>query len=132
MDIKTYQKEAYQAIQQHESKKDEILNWAIGLSEEVGEVMNLLKHRFWASEDLSKEELAKEAGDVLWYLSALCTSLDVDLDTAAQINIAKLQHRHGKEFSKEGSIARHAKEEAFVNTEKYQELVTKLSLMEKR
>ena len=40
-----------------------------------------------------KKELMKEAGDILWQLSGLCTIMGWNLDDVAQINIDKLASR---------------------------------------
>ena len=128
MGIKEYQKRTYIAIQPHTDEKDEILNWSIGLSEECGEVMNHIKHRCWGNEPINKIEIAKEIGDVLWYLSALCTVLNLDLETVATLNMRKLEHRFGGEFSEAKSQARHEQELKFKDTEEYKELVSKLDL----
>lgn len=39
------------------------------------------------------EELMKEAGDILWQLSGLCSVMGWDLDYIAQLNLAKLADR---------------------------------------
>ena len=39
------------------------------------------------------EELKKEAGDILWQLSGLCTVMDWSLEDIAQMNLDKLQAR---------------------------------------
>ena len=126
MKIEEYQKRAYIAIQPHTDKKDEILNWAVGLSEECGEVMNHIKHHCWGHEDLNLIEISKEIGDVLWYLSALCTVLGLDFETVATLNMRKLEHRFGGVFSDEKSKDRHNLEQKFKDTEEYKELLAKL------
>lgn len=126
MTFEEYQVRTYVAIQPHENKKDEILNWAIGLSEEIGEVMNHLKHGFWGGEQLDRVELAKEVGDILWYVSALSSSLELDLSTVAELNVSKLEHRFGKSFDNEKSQARHQLEKKFGDTEQYRLLMGRL------
>ena len=126
MTINEYQKRAYIAIQPHTDKKDEILNWAVGLSEECGEVMNHIKHHCWGHEDLNLVEISKEIGDVLWYLSALCTVLELDFETVATLNMRKLEHRFGGVFSDEKSKDRHNQEQKFKDTEEYKQLIEKL------
>lgn len=128
MEINEYQKRTYIAIQPHTDQKDEILNWSIGLCEECGEVMNHIKHHCWGHEDINDVEIAKEMGDVLWYLSALATVMNLDLETIATLNMRKLEHRFGGEFSDEKSKARHEQELKFKDTEEYQQLVSKLNL----
>lgn len=39
------------------------------------------------------DSLIKELGDVLWYISALSKELGYDLQTVAEVNIAKLTNR---------------------------------------
>lgn len=129
MTLKEYQKSAYTAIQYHEDEKDEVLNWAIGLAEETGEVLGLLKHKYWAGEDVSLTELAKETGDVLWYLAALCTIFGLDLETVAELNVGKINHRHrAGEFSVERSHLRHELETKYESTEEYKKPVERLKI----
>jgi NTP pyrophosphatase (non-canonical NTP hydrolase) len=40
-----------------------------------------------------RQEIAKEIGDVLWYIAALCTDLNVDMEAVAQGNLDKLNSR---------------------------------------
>jgi NTP pyrophosphatase (non-canonical NTP hydrolase) len=42
---------------------------------------------------LDKEDLKKELGDILWYLSAVATDLGIDLDDVATTNYEKLKSR---------------------------------------
>lgn len=131
MKIREYQEKAYIAIQPHTDKKDEVMNWLVGLTEEVGELASLFKHQYYGGEELSKEEVAKEAGDVLWYLSALCTALALDLDAVADLNMSKLHHRFalGK-FDNNASGERHALEQKFTETEEYKKIMECLHLKE--
>lgn len=129
MDLKDYQKLSYRAIQPHTDNKDEVLNWAVGLSEEVGEVMSLLKHRYYGGERWKDEEMAKEIGDVLWYLSALSTACNLSLEAIADLNCKKLQHRFPDcEFTKENSSERHVLEKRFDETEECRQILSRLKL----
>ena len=40
--------------------------------------------------------IVKELGDVLWYVAAIATELDIELDDVAQININKLNDRKAR------------------------------------
>ena len=40
-----------------------------------------------------RKEIAKELGDVIWYLSQLCTKLNLDFEEVANMNIEKLYSR---------------------------------------
>ena len=90
MDLRKYQRESYIAVPPHSGVKDEIANWAVGLSEEVGEVNNVIKHFLWNGEPIDKAKLVEECGDVLWYLNAMCTVLGIDFNVVAELNVSKL------------------------------------------
>ena len=70
---------------------------ALGLGGEVGEVLNKVKKvmRDNGGEitDEFRMDLKKELGDVLWYVAALASELDLDLDEVAEGNIKKLYSR---------------------------------------
>ncbi len=69
---------------------------AMGLAGEVGEILNKLKkvHRDKIPLDESlKEDMTKELGDVLWYLSALASEFNINLNDIAEKNIEKLFSR---------------------------------------
>lgn len=93
MDIKDYQEKSYMAIQAHEDNKEEIMHWAIGLGEEAGEVLSVIKHKYYGGQ-FSIEDLVGELGDTLWHIAALCTACGLDITDVAEYNIAKLRHRY--------------------------------------
>jgi NTP pyrophosphatase (non-canonical NTP hydrolase) len=74
-------------------EKLEIMYPALGLAGEVGEVLNKIKKHYRDGTDLDTEDLKKELGDILWYLGALATDLDIDLADAAEGNLSKLASR---------------------------------------
>lgn len=43
-----------------------------------------------------KQEIVAELGDILWYISAMCTELGVNMDTVAEKNIDKLFDRRDR------------------------------------
>ena len=66
-----------------------------GLLEEAGEVAGVFKRVFrgdFPSTDLGPK-LAKELGDVLWYLSMICEDNGWQLEDIAKDNIDKLESR---------------------------------------
>lgn len=71
---------------------------ALKLAGEAGEVAEKIGKRLRDKngdlEDAEfKRELAKEIGDVIWYLSALSSDLGIKFDDVAERNIAKLLSR---------------------------------------
>lgn len=129
-EIKTfeqYQKESYTRLNEHPTAELRTLNWAIGIGEESGEILGIIKHVIFGGEPMdivNKMKLAKEVGDILWYLSALCSHYNISLEACAKLNVAKLEHRYefGTQYSKEMSQQRHVKEIAFAETEVYKQL----------
>lgn len=77
-----------------------MLVWnALGLAGEAGEVAELVKKGVFHRHSIDRAKLEKELGDVLWYASALCTALGLDLGDIMQINIEKLKVRYPNGYS---------------------------------
>ena len=69
----------------------------LGLADEAGEVVGKIKKVMrdhgGVINDTHKEEIAKELGDVLWYVAQIATELNISLKTVAVGNIEKLYSR---------------------------------------
>jgi NTP pyrophosphatase (non-canonical NTP hydrolase) len=69
----------------------------LGLANEAGEVAGKIKKIFRDKDgvigETDRAALKSELGDVLWYISQVCTELDISLDEVADTNIAKLMDR---------------------------------------
>src|SRR3712207_753179 len=69
----------------------------LGLANEAGEVAGKIKKIFRDKGGVIAEEdrqaLKYELGDVLWYLTQICTELDLTLEEVAAANIEKLFSR---------------------------------------
>lgn len=79
---------------------------ALGLAGEAGEVIDLLKKVEGHGHQLEHHKLLHELGDVLWYVAAIATYYNLNLDTVAIENIAKLRRRYPEGFSTEASKGR--------------------------
>jgi NTP pyrophosphatase (non-canonical NTP hydrolase) len=70
---------------------------ALGLAGETGEVLEKIKKVYRDNDgrlDSDKvDAIAKEIGDVLWYVAALCRDLDITMDDVAESVLAKLRSR---------------------------------------
>jgi len=70
---------------------------ALGLAGEAGEVAEHAKKTIRDDggevSDARRDAIAKELGDVLWYVAQLATELDLDLDAIARGNLEKLLSR---------------------------------------
>lgn len=67
---------------------------AIGLAGETGEIMEQIKHGIFHQKGLNVQHLKKELGDCLWYISAICTKLNLTLSEVMEANIEKLKKRY--------------------------------------
>lgn len=84
-----------------------MLVWnAIGLAGEAGEVADDVKKAVFHRAGVDRDVLKKELGDVLWYVAALCTKLDVSMSEVMERNIAKLKLRYPDGYSSAASAAR--------------------------
>jgi NTP pyrophosphatase (non-canonical NTP hydrolase) len=79
---------------------------ALGLGGEAGEVLDLVKKGVCHRHGLDREKLKKELGDVLWYVSALCSKLGFTLEEVMQANIDKLRQRYPEGYTAAASQAR--------------------------
>ncbi|MEA2313973.1 MAG: hypothetical protein QOI03_665 [Solirubrobacteraceae bacterium] len=70
---------------------------ALGLAGEAGEVAEHAKKAIRDDAGIVSDErrdaMAKELGDVLWYVSQLASELDLDLEEIARANLEKLLSR---------------------------------------
>lgn len=72
----------------------------LGLTNEAGEVAGKIKKIFRdkggqiTPED--REALKQELGDVLWYLTQICTELGLTLEEVAEANLTKLFSRQAR------------------------------------
>lgn len=103
-----YQRNAWRTANQILRPKAQLLNGLLGLCGEAGEAADILKKHLYQGHELDKVHLAKELGDVAWYLAISAKALGYDLDTILQMNIDKLRERYPKDFDPELSINRKA------------------------
>jgi NTP pyrophosphatase (non-canonical NTP hydrolase) len=72
----------------------------IGLFGECGEIAEkikkIIRDKHNKVSEADKMEIKKELGDVLWYISALCSELKLSLNDVAESNINKLQSRKAR------------------------------------
>ena len=69
-----------------------VLYPTLGLCGEAGEIAEKVKKQV-RDNNFNRHEVAKELGDVLWYLANLAIDIGYNLDEIANINIEKLSSR---------------------------------------
>lgn len=103
MKVNDYQEKAMYYLNDKIKQEDLLLNSAMGLCGEAGEVIDLIKKEKFHGHELDKNELIKELGDVAWYLAQAATALDIDLEDILQVNLNKLALRYPNGFSEKNS-----------------------------
>jgi len=93
MDFKTYQTKANSTAIY--DAKFSILYPTLGLAGEAGEVAEKVKKIIRDNKQIvdEKEDIAKELGDVLWYIAAIGRDIGYSLEVIAEMNIEKLSDR---------------------------------------
>lgn len=97
----TYQKEVMRTAAGMPG--DLLQNGVMGLCGESGECVDLVKKYLFQGHELDKEHLAKELGDVAWYLAVTAEAIGYDLNVILQMNIKKLRDRYPNGFEEERS-----------------------------
>jgi len=96
MDFTTYQKQSRRTAL-YPDQGHNFIYPVLGLTGEAGEVAEkikkVLRDKAGIISEEDKQEIAKELGDVLWYVSQLTSELGLDLTDIAQGNLDKLQSR---------------------------------------
>ncbi|MCK4967989.1 MAG: nucleoside triphosphate pyrophosphohydrolase family protein [Candidatus Aenigmarchaeota archaeon] len=106
MNFEDYQKKSRETVF-YPNPDNNFVYPIIGLTGEAGEVANVikgfLKEGQGAINEKNKERVAKELGDLLWYIAQLATEFGLSLDKIAESNIEKIMLRKKNgEFSKFG------------------------------
>lgn len=69
----------------------------LGLAGEAGEtadkIKKLLRDKDGLATDTDKKEVAKELGDVIWYVASIARYLDIPFSEVAKMNVEKLSSR---------------------------------------
>lgn len=79
---------------------------ALGVAGEAGEIADIVKKELGHGHPREADKMAKEIGDVLWYLAVLADEYGYSLAQIATMNIIKLKARYPSGFSTEASINR--------------------------
>lgn len=101
-----YQKKALRTLNPQLSEKDVLINGVMGLCGESGEAIDLVKKHLAQGHPLDKEKLAKELGDIAWYLAETAYAIGYNLDDILNMNIAKLETRYPEGFDAQKSMER--------------------------
>src|ERR1022692_3937642 len=90
-------------LSQEETDK---LHCVIGMTTEVGELMDAFKRSIYYGKPLDAVNVGEEIGDIMWYVSNMCRLMDLDLEVLMERNISKLRVRYPEKFSSESALNR--------------------------
>ncbi len=100
MNLNDYSQKAISTLTDNYAYGDitaQMMGQILGLSDESGEVLGkfkkLLRDKSGKLTDEDRKEIAKELGDILWYVSSVSHLLGYSLDEVARMNIDKLSSR---------------------------------------
>jgi NTP pyrophosphatase (non-canonical NTP hydrolase) len=82
---------------------------ALGLSGESGEIADHVKKILYHGhplDDATRDKIAKEIGDILWYCAIGARGIGMSLSKIARMNVEKLRKRYPEGFSTEKSLNR--------------------------
>lgn len=106
MDFNEYQNLAQRTSNKKLSKGEHVINGALGMCGESGEVSDLVKKAYMQGHKIDREKICEEIGDVLWYCAEMSAWMGIDLGEIAQMNIDKLIERYPNGFDPERSVNR--------------------------
>ena len=78
----------------------------LGLASEAGSVLKAYKKylREGISLETNREYLSMELGDLLWYIAAVASAYDIDLNDIAEANIRRTQDRYATHHETRGQL----------------------------
>jgi NTP pyrophosphatase (non-canonical NTP hydrolase) len=101
MELREYQKNTNSTWNLHPEVQEsqlELLNAAMGLAGEAGELVDLIKKHVFHHVPADPVKVMSELGDVLYYLTRVATSFGFSMDEVSQRNGDKLAARYPHGF----------------------------------
>lgn len=91
MEFNEYQNAAHETLTDDEQV---LTNLAIGLASESGSVLELIQNYTFRGHDLKPEQLTKELGDVLWYISQIAEWANISFEEVAMKNLQHVDEKY--------------------------------------
>lgn len=103
MTLNEYQQLAARTMKPRRGLAFDLSDYLLGLAGEAGELANTAKKMLYHGHDWNSQKLLEECGDVMWYLAAVATVLDANLEDIASQNVEKLKKRYPQGYSNKRS-----------------------------
>ncbi|MGH3838549.1 MAG: MazG nucleotide pyrophosphohydrolase domain-containing protein [Pseudonocardiaceae bacterium] len=100
MQFAEYQRAARETSQLRLGGPQSVVAPMLGLASEAGSVLNVYKRYLRDGIDFAanRELLCEELGDLLWYVAAVATACDIDLEEIAKTNLPRTRDRYPPHF----------------------------------
>lgn len=101
MDFSAFQRAARETSQLRLGGPQNAIAPMLGLASETGSILNIYKKYLRDGIDLAanREFLREELGDLLWYVAAVATACDLDLEEIAEANLRRTHDRYRADSS---------------------------------
>lgn len=109
MNFNEYQVEVRRTMNFTGTECEIVSNMCMGLAGEAGELVDYVKKVLYHGHEFEREKMLSEAGDVLWYLTALLDKAGISLEDVPEYNKVKLRKRYPNGFDPQRSINREEK-----------------------
>lgn len=83
-----------------------LVNGALGLAGECGEVVDIIKKHTQYNKALDIAHLKEELGDILWYMSIILQDIGSSFDEVMLLNQNKLNKRFPSSFTEQAALER--------------------------
>lgn len=88
----------------------DLLHWSLGLSGEVGELVDTIKKHIFYGQPFDMANAQEELGDIFFYLVAMCQTLGLTADYVMANNKYKLDLRYPEGYNDEAAKSRFDKQ----------------------
>ena len=86
--------------------KAQLIHYALGVAGEAGELVDAIKKSTMYNQELDRENVVEELGDIMFYITALVDLLGIDKNYVIQHNIEKLSKRYADGYSNKAAKER--------------------------
>lgn len=88
-----------------------ILHAVLGIVSEGGEIADAVKKHIAYGKELDRANMLEEVGDLVHFVTMLCSAMGFTLDQVMEANVKKLKIRYPEGFSTEKALTRRLAEE---------------------
>lgn len=88
------------------SPEGDAMHAAAGIAGEAGEIIDAVKKNWAYNKPLDKDNVIEELGDILFYVQAMASLMEVSLSECIVANMNKLQIRYPQGYTDAAAIAR--------------------------